>query len=185
MIKGQSLTQKLATLDRERKAIILEIKKSPQYVLQHLGQILTSFVAENTTKWFSRSNDKNQVSHYRLISYELVPIEKRQTTPNPYRGRLTRPEIESSSPLEVTKNKSYIAKVKTKWEVYAYGAVIKTTIEEVHDISVFNDLDGQILNGRKLATKFDEKKMIKEDLSERKRMLEEELKKVKADIASI
>lgn len=183
MIKGQSLSQRLATLDKERKAILLEIKKSPQYVLQHLGQILNNFVAENTVKWFSRTNDKDQVSHYRLLSYELMPTTTEVKTPKFHLNKRLTEKV--SSPVEITKNKSYIAKVKTKWEVYAYGAVTKTTVEEVHDISVFNDLDGQILNGRKQATKFDEKKMIKEGLNERKIMLEKELKKLKADIAAI
>jgi len=157
----ETLSQRLGVLDRERKAVILDLKKTPEYASKHLSQVLNSFKADNASKWFVRTNAKGESSYFKLVEFELM-------------GKATE-----------TKHHSTLTKVRTVWDVYTYGSLTKGKSIEEFNVSIFNDLEAQILNGRKLATDFNEKKLVKESLTEKKKQLEEELKKLKAEIACL
>lgn len=176
MKTGQSLTQRLAVLDKERQAVILEIKKTPAYALTHIKQVLNGFIDNNKAKWFARSNEKGETAYFKLVSFEILP------TTTVVKEKFAKKRV--AAEVETTKHGSVLAKIKTKWEKYPYGEIVKVNVNEEHNISIFNDIDGQILNGRKLA-EFNEKKLLKDSLDSKKKKLEEELKKVKADIAAI
>lgn len=172
----ETLSQRLGVLDKERRNIILKLKNTPNYALQHLKQVLGGFMSDNSTKWYSRTNEKNEMSYFKLVSFEIIP-----TTTTVKKGYI---KTKISAPIDI-KNNSVLTKIKLNWEFYNYGSVIKDVKIEEINISIFNDIEPQILNGRKPVVKFNEKKLVAAALLEKKKTLEDELKKVKCEIALI
>lgn len=173
----ETLSKKLGALDKERRVILSKLKSTPEYAIQHLKQVLNGFLTENSTKWYSRANEKGEMAYFKLLSFEIIP-----TTTTIKKGYI---KTKISATIDVKKHNSVLTKVKLKWEFYNYGAVVKQTNEEEINISIFNDVGPQILGGRKPVVKFNEKKLVAAALLEKKKSLEDELKKIKNEIASI
>lgn len=163
--KVESLTQRLGKLDKERRAILKELKMSPEYGLKFLNDKLISFTSDNSAKWFSRAGEKSGVSYWKMISFKVTSDSKTAT---------------------ITRDKSsLLANVQVTWDVYYENTNVKTQLTETIKLAAYRDLEGQILNGRKLAANFDERKVVKAALNEKKKALEEQLKVVKEDLAKI
>lgn len=175
----ENLSKRLGALDKERREILDLLKKSPENCMRLLKQLLDGFVATNSKSWFSRENDKGQSSYFQLVSYEITP-----TTNRSIRSGKQLASTPATS-LTKTKHNSMLAKVKLIWTVYAYDATKKLEQTEFIDISIFNDIEKQILNGRKRSTTFDEKSLVKAALKVKQKALEDQLKAVKGEIAAI
>lgn len=176
--KAESLFKRLGELDKERRKVLNEISSSPEYATHFLKQALAVLLVEHKNKWYSRQNDKNQSSYFKIMSVEQVPLDKSTRLPRGTNKKL-------GGDLTLSKSKKVLAKIKVQWVVWGYAAVeLRTETEEI-DISVFKDIVPQILNGRTLATKFDEKKVIKTTLDAKKKEIEAQLAKVNSEIAAL
>ncbi len=177
-IKGMSLVKKLGELEKERRKILKELRQTPEYSLMYLKQMLDGFIAANVKNWYSKSNAKGALAYFKLISYEILPTTTLTTGPKYLRKSIP-------AKVDITKNKSVLIKLKLNWKLWDYNAIEITDHTEEINISLFNDLQTQILNGRILNTKFDEKYVIKATLTSKKKELEDQLKKIKDELATI
>jgi hypothetical protein len=155
-----SLSKRLIALDIERRAILKQMKSSPEYMISHVTEQLKSFV--NNKSWFTRTNAKNELAYFQLKAFTLI----NKTTSK-------------------TKTGSQLIGFELVWDYYDYNSPVKKEAKERVILSVFNDIEAQVLNGRKLAHNFDEKKLLKEQLVLRKKELEEQLKAIKEEIGKI
>jgi hypothetical protein len=178
-VKAQTLAQRLGQLDKERREVLNQLRKTPEYSIQYLKQALDSIISENSSRWYSRSNAKNENAYFKLVSYEIVPVTPTRRTSR----KLTAPVKQVT--INITKHKSVLTKVKLNWKYFGYNATSITDQSEEISISVFKDLVPQILNGRVLAKKFDEKSIVRATLTAKKNELEAQLKKVKDEIAAV
>lgn len=181
--KFESLSKRLGAIDKERKQILQDLKSTPEFCIQYLNQLLNGIIEGGSKKWYSRTNDKKQQAYFQLESFEIIkenyPVARRRSPMG--RGAAVPP----SAPVKFSQNKKVLVKVKLVWKLYNYGASLQTKSKEIIQVSIFNDIEPQVLNGRVLATTFDEKHFVKLALNEKKSHLENELKKIKAEIASI
>lgn len=157
----EKLCQRLGQLDKERRTIINQLKSTPELSIKYLRNQLDAFVKRG--QWFSRKNAKDEFSYFKLIKFKFD--EK----------GITQSETKKRTMLHVA----------LEWEYYDYNTPTKAKAIEQVVISVFNDIETQVLNGRVAATGFDEKSLLKEQLTLRKKQLEEELKSIKGEIALI
>lgn len=156
----EQLSKRLVALDIERRAILKQMKSSPEYMISHVSDQLKSFISNKS--WFSRTNAKNEFAYFQLKSFAHI-----QKAPSK------------------TKTGSQLIGFELVWDYYDYNSPIKKEAKERVIISVFNDIDAQVLNGRKLATNFNEKNLLREQLIQRKKQLEEELKTLRVEIGKI
>jgi hypothetical protein len=153
------LCKELGTLDKRRREILNDLKKSPEFIIKHVNDLLKEFVTKG--HWFSRKNEKNEFAYFRATGYVL-----------------------NDKKLEQTDRGSVLIAGTITWEVYDYNSTKKEMVEPIR-ISAFNDIEPQILNGRAHAPKFSEKSIIKNILAAKKKDLEEQLKKLKLEMAAI
>jgi len=113
-------------------------------------------------KWFKRLNAKGEEAYFKLNAFTLNGGKPYQTD----RG-------------------SVLIPIKLEWDFYDYNAIEKKTNVENTTISAFNEIEKQVLNGRLHAEKFNEKTIQKKVLNAKKKDLEDQLKKVKADLALV
>ncbi len=158
----ESLCQRLGKADAERRAVLKLMKQTPEFVSKYLQDSLKSFIASG--QWFSRTNAKGELAYFKLVGYTFGGKE---------------------TVASITKKGSTLISVNLEWDYYDYNAVSKKKATEQLTISVFNDIEGQILNGRKQASSFDEKKLLRAQLTEKKKKLEEELKTLKLELTKI
>jgi hypothetical protein len=159
----EKLCKDLGRVDTERRAILKRLKQTPQFVSKYLNDTLTSFI--KTQSWFSRTNAKGELSYFKLVGFK-------------FGGK--------PNAAEITKNGSTLISVDLEWEWYDYNSVSKQKcVEKDIQISVFNDVDKQVLNGRKEASSFDEKKLLKAQLTEKKEKLKAELKALELELKTI
>jgi len=173
----EALSKQLGALDKERRAVLTKLKQTPEYALQHLKQVMTGLVTAGLKRWYTRTNDKGQTAYFNLVGFEILPT----TTAAKINYRKTK----VVAAVDVTPNNSVLTKIRLKWKLYDYGAVMTSEFNEEITISIFNEIEPQVLNGRKEAVKFDEKTLIKASLAEKKKVLEDQLKKIKNEIALI
>lgn len=158
----QKLSKRLGELDAERRKIIQTLKIQPELGIKYLQDILKSFVSSNTDKWFYRETSKGS-SYWRLIEYS----------------------VKENSTFISERKKSIIVDIKITWDVYDSETNIMTKQTDEQKISVFNDLEGQILNGRKPVSAVEVKKIVKIALTERKKSLETQLRSLKTELAKL
>lgn len=157
----ENLCKRLGDLDRERRTIIKQLKATPQYTVKYLRNQLDAFVKNG--QWFSRKNKKEELSYFKLVGFAFD--EK----------GITHSDTKKRTMLHV----------ELQWEYYDYNTPTKAKANEQIVISVFNDIESQILNGRVAAVDFNEKSLLKAQLTLRKKQLEDELKTIKGEIALI
>jgi hypothetical protein len=157
----EKLSKELGRVDKERRAILEKIKKTPEYVLKHLQNLLIGFVTAN--QWLSNTNAKGEQAYYKLVGFN-IPKQAENGT--------------------VTKHGSNLIIVNLEWDHYPYGLALKEKKTERLEISVFNDIDKQIMNGRKPTT-VDEKKMLKAELTTQKEKLKAEIKALDLKLKTI
>lgn len=158
----EKLCKELGRVDTERRSILKRMKQTPEFVSKYLVDTLKTFITNNS--WFSRANAKNELSYFKLVGFN-------------FSGNKTLAEI--------TKNGASIITIDLEWDYYNYNSVTKEKCVEHTHISVFKDIDNQILNGRKQASSFDEKKLLKAQLTEKKEKLKAELKALEAELKTI
>lgn len=154
------LCQRLGALDKERREILRQLRNSPEYIIKIVYDKLRDFTANNY--WFIRKATAQGDSYFRLIDFDIV-----------------------SKSFALTDGGSAILEVKLNWDVYNHNNLDKIKVSESIKISAFNEIDNQILNGRVHAPKFSEKVIQKNILTEQKKQLEEQLKKVKSQLLSV
>lgn len=159
----QSLCKRLGELDKERRQILQQLKQTPELGMKYLQDMLTSFVNQNSVKWFYRKGEKEGYSYWKLIGFTIT----------------------DKTPKVTHRKKAILVNVDLEWEVYRESSNSKSKLSEQVKISAFNDVEGQVLNGRKEATASDAKKLIKLALTEKKNTLEEQLKALKAELANL
>lgn len=155
----QSLCKELGRVDAERRAILKRMRQTPEFVSKYLIDTLNTFI--QTKSWFSRTNIKGEHSYFKLVDFNFAGKEK------------------------ITEKGKNLINVNLIWDYYDYNSVTKQRAVEVVNISVFNDVEKQVLNGRKEANSFDEKKLLKAQLTEKKLKLKEELKALELELKSI
>lgn len=152
------LCKRLGQLDHERRDIINQLHNSPEYIVKYVNDKLNTFVKNKN--WFTRLNNKNENTYFSLSSFGIDDKSLKKTT-----------------------KKSVLINVTLVWNVY--DETIKKVITENITISAFNEIDNQILNGRQLAPNFSEKEVQKNILNQQKIQLEQQLKKIKSDLAAL
>lgn len=175
--KAETLSQQLGRLDKERRAVLNQLRQTPEYCIQYLKQALDSIVSDNVSRWYSRGNAKKETAYFKLLSYEILPTTTLK--------KVGYSKGEVPAKVRITKNKAVLAKVKLTWKFMGYNATELVDQTEEINISVFNDLVPQILNGRVLAKKFDEKAVVRATLNAKKKELEAQLQKIKDEIATV
>jgi hypothetical protein len=159
----QNLCKELGRVDTERRAILKKMKQTPEFVSKYLSDTLNAFIVNKS--WFTRSNAKGEQAYYKLVGYKLTG---------------------NGEAIKVTEHKAKnLISVDLEWDYYGYNSVTKVKAMENVFISVFNDVEKQILNGRKEASSFDEKKLLKAQLTEKKEKLKAELKALEAELKTI
>jgi predicted transcriptional regulator len=159
----QNLCKELGRIDAERRAILKRLKQTPEFVSKYLADTLNAFIVKKS--WFARSNAKGEQAYFKLVGYKFTG-----------NGEAIK--------LSDVKAKNLIS-VDLEWDFYDYNTVSKKKSVEHVFISVFNDIEKQILNGRKEANSFDEKKLLKAQLTEKKEKLKAELKELEAALKTI
>lgn len=159
----ERLTKRLGELDKERRTILNELRNSPEAVLKYVTDNLTAFI--NGKVWFKR-NTADGDQYFRLKTFELDKSVHRPAS-------------------TTTKHGSILFPLLLTWDAYLpNNPDLLPRVEHVQ-ISGFNDVETQILNGRKPAPEFNEEKVKKIQLTAKKKELETELKKIKAELAVI
>jgi len=156
----EKLCQRLGELDKERRVVLSALRKSPEFIVKYVNDTLTAFVTQQ--KWFKRLNAKGEESYFRLQKFTINGGKAWQSD----RGSVLLP-------------------IKLEWDYYDYNAIEKKQNIENVSISAFNEIERQVLNGRLHAEGFNEKSIHKKVLTARKKELEEQLKKVKSDLALV
>ncbi len=154
----QKLCKELGRVDAERRVILKKMKQTPEFVQKYVLDSLKYFVANNS--WFSRANAKTELAYFKLVGFRLV------------------------GEYSIDKNNTHIT-IDLEWDYYDYNSVTKKKATERIVISPFNDIDKQVLNGRKQASSFDEKKLLKAQLTEKRNELKKELKALDEELKSI
>jgi ATP/maltotriose-dependent transcriptional regulator MalT len=156
----EKLLKRLGALDKERREILKDLRNSPEFITKYVNDLLKEFIAQK--KWVVRKNAKGEESYFSLKTFVL-----------------------NDKSLTKTDRGSVIINGTLTWENYDYNATEKRLATETIAISAFNEIENQILNGRTYAPKFNEKVIQKNVLTAKKKLLEEELKKVKTELAGI
>lgn len=156
----ESHLKRLGELDKERRTILNAIRNAPEYVLKHVHDKLIGFIKNEN--WFVRKNGKNEEAYFHLLSYTI-----------------------DQKTLGKTDRGSVLVNVALEWEKYDYDNTEKKKITENVQISAFNEIDNQILNGRVHTPNFSEKVIQKNILTTKKKQLEDQLKLIKTQLASV
>lgn len=156
----ETLCQRLGALDKERREILNQLRNSPEFIIKILNDKLIGFT--KNANWFIRKGTTQGDSYFKLVGF-----------------------IINNKSLNLTDRGSALVEVRLTWEVYSHNSLEKTKIEESVKVSAFNEIDNQILNGRVLAPKFSEKVIQKNILTEQKKALEEQLKKIKNQLLAV
>ncbi len=159
----ERLCKRLGELDKERRTILNDLRNSPEAILKYVSDNLTAFI--NSKVWFKRTTNEGD-QYFQLQNFELDKTVHRTS-------------------ISTTKHGSVVIPFLLTWECYLANSADKINKVEHASVSAFNDLETQILNGRKPAPEFDEKKVKKIQLTAKKKELEAELKKLKAELASV
>lgn len=159
----ERLSKRLGELDRERRTILNELRNSPEAVFKYVTDNLTAFI--NNKVWFKRNTAEGD-QYFRLKMFELDKTVHRP-------------------PVTTTKHGSILFPLLITWDSYLPSNPEQIQRVEHVQISGFNDVETQILNGRKPAPEFDEEKVKKLQLTAKKKELETELKRIKAELATI
>jgi len=155
------LSKELGRVDKERREILNKMKQTPEFIAKYLKTLITSFIEKK--QWFSNANAKGELSFFKLIGFNLgVPAHS----------------------AAITKHGSALISVELIWEHLPAGSYVREKKTETVIISVFNDLDKQILNGKKIAI-VDEKKLLRTQLMEKKAQLKEQIKSLELELKSI
>jgi len=158
----ERLSKRLGEIDKERREILKQLKATPELGVKFLSDMLKSFINTNSTKWFLREGEKSGISYWRLQSFKIT----------------------ENKPAVTARTKALLVNVDLEWEVYAADGT-KIIKSEVIKMSAFNDVEGQILNGRRQASASDVKRVLKLALTEKKKKLEEDLKSLKEELAKL
>ena len=157
--KLESLFKRLGEIDKERRQIFEDIKKSPEGVIKLARNYFDEFIKSN--KWFLQEGEKNK-KYKRLNSY-VIKNEK------PFLSSAKqRPQLQ----------------VEIEWLVYDEKLTSETNIKQTVMISVFSDLETQIRNGMKIV-QMDEKTLRKKLLNTKKLALKKELADLDVQIKNI
>lgn len=156
----ETLCKRLGELDKERREILKQLRNSPEFIIKFLNDKLVGFT--NSETWFVRKGTTQGDSYFKLVGFVINP-----------------------KTLGLTDKGSALVDVTLTWEVFANNSVEKQKITESVKVSAFNEIENQILNGRVLAPKFSEKVIQKNILTEQKKALEEQLKKIKSQLLAV
>lgn len=156
----ETLCQRLGALDKERREILNQLRNSPEFIVKLVNDKLIGFT--NNGHWFIRKGTTQGDTYFKLVAFVIIP-----------------------KTLGITDKGSALVDVKLTWEVYGHNNLEKTMMEESVKLSAFNEIDNQILNGRVLAPKFSEKVIKKNILTEQKKALEDQLKKIKDQLLTV
>lgn len=154
------LNKRLGALDKERRDILRQLRNSPEHIIKLVNDKLKSFIEGN--KWFLRKGDVQGDSYFNLVGFVIL-----------------------AKSIALTDKGSALLSVTLTWNYYNAMSVEKKSTTETVQISAFNEIDNQILNGRVLAPKFSEKVVQKNILTEQKKNLEEQLKKIKNQLLAV
>jgi hypothetical protein len=159
-ITYEALCKRLGEVDKERREILKALRNSPEYITKHVADTLKAFATNGN--WFARKNAKGEHAYFRLAGFVLNDKKITQTG----RG-------------------SVLVSATLTWDYFDYQATEKKKSVDQIQISAFNEIEEQILNGRFHVPEFSEKKVMKTVLTAKKAELEDQLKKLKAEIAAI
>ena len=155
----ETLCKRLGELDKERREILKQLRNSPEFIVKLLNDKLVEFTT--SPNWFIRKTEKGE-QYFKLVGFVIVP-----------------------KTLSLTDKGSALVEVKLSWDLYDSNNLEKKKTEETVKISAFNEIDNQILNGRVVAPKSSEKMIQKNILTEQKKALEEQLKKIKSQLLAV
>lgn len=156
----EKLCQRLGELDKERREVLKALKNSPEFILKHVNDTLKVFATNG--QWFARKNAKGEHAYFRLTGFVL-----------------------NEKKVNSTDRGSVLIGGTLTWDYFDYQATERKQAVEQVQISAFNDIEPQILNGRFHVPQFSEKTIMKTVLTAKKKELEDQLKKVKAEIAAV
>jgi hypothetical protein len=156
----ETLCKRLGELDKERREILKQLRNSPEFIVKFLNDKLVGITT--SSNWYIRKGTTQGDTYFKLVGFVIHP-----------------------KTLSLTDKGSALVDVKLSWEVYSSTSLEKTKVDESVNVSAFNEIDNQILNGRVLAPKFSEKMIQKNILTEQKKALEEQLKNIKKQLLAV